>query len=104
MLKRKHARLCLILLGVSVLNIVGFWLSEYVLKVDSLFWGIFWVCSTSVFLIATIIAEVLLLRCKNCGKTVTRPRWNPGAILYCPLCGKPFIFDDDPGDEKRDGM
>lgn len=104
MLKRKHARLCLILLGLAVLSLVCLALTAYVVKPEGLFWDIFWIVSVWFFMTATIISEILLLRCKNCGKTCTRPRWNPGETLYCPICGKPFVFDDDRKDKKHEDV
>lgn len=42
------------------------------------------------------------LRCTSCGKTIApMPLANFGKRFYCPLCGKPFVYDDEawPGDE-----
>lgn len=38
----------------------------------------------------------LKLRCPYCGRgTPTTPAFWPSEKRYCPVCGKPFVYDDE---------
>ena len=54
---------------------------------------------TVILMAADIAIQYLFLRCTTCGKNLARGSWNPGKTFYCPYCGRPFLFDDDPPDE-----
>ena len=53
----------------------------------------------TVLLLAYIAVMLVFLRCPYCGKTTAKGGWNPGRSAYCPYCGRPFLFDDDPPDK-----
>ena len=38
------------------------------------------------------------LRCPTCGGSSARPQWRPGRRDFCPRCGAPFRYDDEPED------
>lgn len=104
MLKRKHARVCIVLLMLAV--VIGFLplVVLGVLRTDMGSWAKWCFISGLVCAGLATIIRLNCLRCQNCGEGLAGVRWGTGKDGYCPRCGKPFIFDDDPGDEKRDGM
>ena len=57
------------------------------------------VVAGTTLLLAAAAVGLVFLRCTNCGKTLARCVWKPGRTYYCPFCGKPFLYDDDPPDK-----
>lgn len=54
------------------------------------------------FLLAMVVVTSRHLRCTNCGKRIANGFWNPSKkTVYCPYCGEPFLFDDDPPDKRE---
>lgn len=100
-LKRKHARLALVLLGLTIPSAAVPWLACDVLGRDSLFWGVVGVGGATAFSIAALFVIFCFLRCPGCGKTIAGIRWNSGGQSYCPRCGEPFIFDDEPEESEE---
>ena len=91
-LKRRWSRICVVAVAAAILfalllGITGR-VEFYALVILSL--------------LAILLARLGGLRCKNCGKGLGPVRWNPGKRYYCPYCGKPFIFDDEP--DEPDGQ
>lgn len=56
----------------------------------------------SVLLVAALMVKYTSLRCPSCGKGAAMPLWNPGKRFYCPCCGKPFLFDDEPDEIEKE--
>ena len=57
-----------------------------------------------VCLAAAMWLRLRKLRCPCCGESSARPRWRPGSREYCPRCGAPFRYDDEPEDPEEDGL
>lgn len=96
MLKRKHARLCLIFfyLGVALL-LAGEVLKHFVATEFLSGFADGLLISAVVSLVLAGLVLSFLLRCPNCGKRYARPRWKVFHTDYCTHCKKPFIYDDD---------
>ena len=90
-LKRKYARLTLILLGVCLVSIF----LTYVGRWEVAFSGTFLVL-TFLSLIAMVFVRMRYLKCPHCGKGLAVPHWGAWAEKqYCSRCGQPFVFDDE---------
>ena len=55
-----------------------------------------------VLLVAAVIVKETSMRCPHCGQRAALPSWNPGKRYYCPYCGKPFLFDDEPDEIEKE--
>ena len=95
-LKRLWARTVIVLFAAALLLYLIVWLGSSALGHGALI-GL--VVAGTTLLLAAAAVELVFLRCTNCGKTVARFAWKPGRTYYCPFCGKPFLFDDDPPDK-----
>ena len=56
---------------------------------------------TMALLIAMSAVSLRFLRCTTCGKNIASGGWSSGRRGYCPCCGRPFLFDDDPPDPEE---
>lgn len=90
-LKRKYARLTLILLGMCLVSIF----LTYVGRGEIAFSGTFLVL-TLLFFAAMAFVRIHYLKCPYCRKGLAVPHWSPWAEKqYCPKCGQQFVFDDE---------
>lgn len=100
MLKRRDARLCLgFFYSGAALLLVGQGLGR--LAADTFLEG-FGEGLTIGAVILLVLAGLVLsfrLRCPNCGKRYARPRWNVFHTDYCTHCKKPFVYDDEIGED-----
>jgi len=89
MLKRVHARICIILLALSLVSIIlcG------ILGTFPVVYPITFACIGVVFFGIHIVVSIVWLKCLSCGKSQARPQWSKGHTFYCPYCGKPFEYD-----------
>ena len=100
-LKRKWARVCTVLMVLTILCVFLPWVM-YDLLGRSIAWAIAGVTGATLGLTAMLIVKFVCLRCPNCGKSAARPQWKPGTRYYCPCCGKPFVYDDEPEEMTED--
>ena len=101
-LKRSTARLVCVLLAAAVafaLFPAGMYYLAGGRSTDWLFIG---VLGALVCLSAAVWLRLRKLRCPRCGGSSARPRWRPGPREYCPRCGAPFRYDDEPEDPEED--
>ena len=95
-LKRKWARVCLcLMIGAIVMACIP-WIAYSRMGAQSNLWAYVGVGGTLACLFAYLIVQWSRLRCPHCGNAFAPPRWKSGTQYYCPRCGKPFVFDDDP--------
>lgn len=87
-LKRKWSWLCIVGMTVTLLFLLLLGITG---RVEF--------CVLSILgILAMWLIRLCCLRCPNCGEGVGPVRWNPGKRYYCSICGKPFVFDDEPDD------
>ena len=89
MLKRKYAKLCIVLLavGLAILFLNSIFASfGFVYGIVA--FGLGWA-----FIIAAFVVRIIFMRCPSCGLTAPLPRWSSSETFYCHRCGKPFIYD-----------
>ena len=99
-LKRKYARLIIILLALDVLFVllghllVRWYAPAFLVIADA--------CAIVTLSLLTPYLWLRLLLCPHCGRGVARPYWRASEShqQFCTKCGKPFVFDDDPGENK----
>ena len=53
-------------------------------------------------LAAGVILRFRRLACPHCGRGLAIPRWKAGRRDYCPVCGRPFRWDDEPEEEAEE--
>ena len=101
-LKRKWARAVTILMVISIAFAALPVLMYDVLDTGSPVWGILGVTGATVGLIARLVVRCVFLKCPCCGKGLARPYWRASEShqQFCTKCGKPFVFDDDPDENK----
>lgn len=93
-LKRKHARLMLVLMvlaiALAIVPVVAY-------DVGSLLWAFWGVIGASLCTISMIVVGAVFLRCPHCGKGMARSYWKSGEghEQFCRKCGKRFFFDDE---------
>ena len=100
-LKRKYARLIIVLLAVNLLLVllvpllVRWYASAFLVIADA--------CVIVTLSMLTPYLRLRLLLCPHCGRGVARPYWraNESHQQFCTKCGKPFVFDDDPDENKN---
>lgn len=102
MLKRTHARLCTVLLVLTILFAgLPVWMYN-VMRADALWWAFLGVGGASFCGISMMIVKSRCLRCPVCGRSSARPQWSAGKRrYYCPCCGKPFVYDDEVREERE---
>lgn len=95
-LKRKYARLIIVLLGFTLLVCLAIIILGEAGAPHTVMVVLICVATTCVILM--LYLRFRLLGCPNCGGSAARPYWNPDEShrLFCPKCGKPFIYDDEP--------
>jgi len=88
MIKRIHARICIILMGLCLgfLALCVIFSSFFLLPI------IFAVIAVG-FFFAAFILRIILLKCPSCGKSCARPQWSKGQTFFCSYCGKPYEYD-----------
>ena len=99
-LKRKYARLIITLLSVEVLLV---FLVPLLVRCDApVFLVIADACVIVTLSLLTPYLRMRLLLCPHCGRGVARPYWKASESheQFCVKCGKPFVFDDDPDQNK----
>ncbi|MCL2125835.1 MAG: hypothetical protein FWH33_07590 [Oscillospiraceae bacterium] len=89
MLKRKYARISIILLLAGVAIIL---LCPTFAHYDDVY-GIITYCVGLAVVIAAFVVRYVFGRCPNCGKGSPIPRWSKTPDRYCPFCGERFIYD-----------
>ena len=100
-LKRKYARLIIVLLAVNLLLVllvpllVRWYAPAFLVIADA--------CVIVTLSMLTPYLRLRLLLCPHCGRGVARPYWRASEShqQFCPKCGKPFVFDDDPDENKN---
>ena len=100
-LKRKYARLIIVLLAVDVLlvllgSLLFRWYAPTFLVIAD-------ACVITTLSLLTPYLRMRLLLCPHCGRGVARPYWKASESheQFCAKCGKPFVFDDD-SDQNKD--
>lgn len=99
-LKRKYARLIIVLLAVELLLAV---LLPLLFRWEApTFLAVADACVLVTLCLLTPYLRMRLLLCPHCGRGVARPYWkdNESHEQFCVKCGKPFVFDDDPDQNK----
>ena len=89
MLKRKIARLCILLFVVAFgLCLVGATLAYFnqTLGIISLFVAL-------AAPVASIVIRIIFLRCKSCGLSAARLQWSSNREFFCSRCGEQFKYD-----------
>ena len=95
MLKRKHARICLLLLLLAVVFVCMPFAAHRILDVDTGFWVQLGYIGTVVCAGLAVLKKINCLRCPCCGQGTAALHWNAGRDGCCARCGKPFVFDDE---------
>nr|WP_325213427.1 hypothetical protein [uncultured Oscillibacter sp.] len=94
-LKRKWARLCVVLLGLTVGFIALPVVMCELLEADLAVWGRLGLIGALGGIAAVTAVRYYCLRCPNCGRGMAAPQWKTGERRYCPCCGEPFVYDDE---------
>jgi len=89
MIKRVHARICIVLLLLSLVSIA----LCVILSTISVIYPIIFACIGVGLLGVFTVVSVLLLKCPSCGKSRARPQWSKSHTYYCGYCGKPYEYD-----------
>lgn len=92
-LKRKHARLCLVLFYAGAALLILGNVAKRFTHVAGLGDGLLVLAVVLLACAGLVLSRYL--RCPVCGKRYARPRWNVFHTDYCSFCRRPFIFDDD---------
>jgi len=97
MLKRKYARLCILLLALTFLIIALPVLMYEFAGSDLALWGMVGIGGAVICMALITAVRFYCLRCPSCGKGLARPYWNPSPNheQFCVKCGKPFVYDDE---------
>ncbi len=95
-LERKWARVCILLIVLTILcmfiPLVVYCFAGAVV----LIWMQIGMIGAVLCLAAAVVLRVWHLSCPNCGRGIAPVQWKPGKRYYCSLCGKPFLYDDEP--------
>lgn len=94
-LKRKHARLCIVLLALALAFTALPRIMYSVLDLDGMLWAYLGVGGLLVCLTLALSTWSNYLRCPSCGRSLAPLRWKAGERCYCAKCGQPFVFDDE---------
>ena len=90
MLKRKYAKLCIVLFVVGLALL-------FLCTVFASFGAVYGAVALGLslaFIIAAAVIEFVFMRCPSCGLTrYPMLWWFKNDTFYCYRCGKPFIFD-----------
>lgn len=101
MLKRKYARLCLVLLALTFIFVAMPVVMCDFLDLDLVFWGCLGIGGAFICTALIFCVRYYCLRCPYCGRSMAMPQWNAGKRHYCPSCGKLFIYDDEPEESEE---
>ncbi len=96
-LKRKHARLEMVLMAAAIALAFLPWVMYDLAGADSLLWAFLGAVGAIACLGAMMIVQHTCLRCPHCGRSAARPYWKAGEghEQFCPKCGQPLVFDDE---------
>lgn len=83
-LKRKYARLCIIL---GVMALVCCWSSIFIVVHISEFIAKLLIGGGAVLLFCALGVKFALLRCPECGYSGLMPQWSKNDSYHCPKCG-----------------
>ena len=61
-------------------------------------WLILGASGALICMAAALVLRLRYLGCPQCGGGVAIPQWRAGRRHYCPRCGAPFIYDDEPAE------
>ncbi len=97
MLKRKWARVSIVLIGSGLATLlVNLLLGEVVFFVSEVSIG--WMTSCGITLMFLgLFCHLFTSNCPHCGGLGPGPRWSYWDDEYCPRCGQVYPYDDRPG-------
>lgn len=101
-LSRKWARIICALLALAVMFALFPAGMYYLAGGRSPDWYLLGLLGALGCLIAGVILRRRHLVCPHCGRGFARPGWKTGEREYCPACGRPFFYDDEPEDESEE--
>lgn len=96
-LERKWGRRVVGLMGLTFLCALFPVVMYYGLKETSLLWLVLGAGGAIVCMALGVFLRIRHLRCPYCNRGLAVPQWNPGRRYLCPVCRKPFVYDDEPG-------
>ena len=89
MLKRIYSRICIILFAVAIaLCLLGTTIAYFneTLGIISIFVAL-------AAPVASVVIQIIFLRCKSCGLSAARLQWSSNREFYCSRCGEQFKYD-----------
>lgn len=88
MLKRSYVRTCIALICIILIILLTMVFLEQYPVIEFIL-----TCVAVVLFLCVTIIRCAFLRCLHCGKTLAPLRLLKGETVYCPKCGKPFVYD-----------
>ena len=89
MLKRKYARISIVLFLVGVAVI----LLSPTFSYFGNDWGLVFYFTGLALDIAAFVVRFIFIRCQSCGKVSPMPQWTRSGTIYCHKCGERFDYD-----------
>ena len=89
MLKRKYARICIVLI---LLGLVVFFLTS-IFAYYSDAYGIAGMALGFALCIPALVIRFKFIRCPSCGQVGPLPQWSGNYTKHCRGCGKCFVYD-----------
>lgn len=86
-LKRKYARLCLILIASGVICM----LVPFVLTLSGV--GKYWIIVGAILLFSAAVVKHIFLKCPYCGFRGLMPQWTANGTYHCPGCGEKVLWE-----------
>lgn len=94
-LERRWARIVLGLTAAAFLGALFSVVMYFGFQAASPLWLILGSGGALVCLVLGIVLRFRRLRCPCCRRGVAVPQWGPGRRYRCPVCHKPFLYDDE---------
>lgn len=96
-LERKWGRRIVGLMGLTFLCALFPVLMYYLVKNMSPLWIILGAGGAILCMGLGVFLRIRHLRCPYCKRGLAVPQWKPGRRYLCPVCRKPFVYDDEQG-------
>ena len=90
MLKRKYARLTIVLFVAGLLLICICPIAKHL----GLVCEIASCVSGFVLFVASLVIRIIFLKCPTCRKAIPSPQWSKNGTILCVKCGERFIYDE----------
>ncbi|MCI8909950.1 MAG: hypothetical protein HFG09_04645 [Oscillibacter sp.] len=95
-LERKWGRIVLGLMGLTFVCALLPVAMYYGLKAKSAVWLLVGAAGAILCMALGVMLRIQHLRCPSCKRGLAVPQWKPGRRYLCPVCRKPFLYDDEP--------